>query len=196
VPTYNAAATLYQLGRYVEAEAAYQSVKTKAGPLLRCKIDYALGNVAVALQRYDDAIGFYDACIAHPDRSRDAIRIKSDASENRKFAETLRNPPAARNEDGNRRVPTPKSQEKPDSAPSDPAPTGESSPQEPSTGNSGSSSENEQSTKPARAGGGSGADSPSSTRFQEMVDQVRRSQRRADDRSTPPMSAATDRKDW
>ena len=49
IPRYDAAATLYQLGRYADALTRYREARERAGPGLRTKIDYALGNTSLAL---------------------------------------------------------------------------------------------------------------------------------------------------
>ena len=49
MPRYDAAATLFQMERYAEAADAYALARQTAGAALRTKIDYALGNTALAL---------------------------------------------------------------------------------------------------------------------------------------------------
>ena len=48
-PRYNAAATLFQLKQYARARERYQEARLHADPILRTKIDYALGNTSLAL---------------------------------------------------------------------------------------------------------------------------------------------------
>ena len=61
---YDAAATLYQLGRYSDALVRYREARERAGPGLRTKIDYALGNTSLALGDVAAALRHYDACLA------------------------------------------------------------------------------------------------------------------------------------
>lgn len=85
VPAYDVAATLYQLGRHAEAVARYQEARELAGPVLRTKIDFAIGNAAVGLGDLPGAIRSYDACIASTARGEGLDAVRADAAENRRF---------------------------------------------------------------------------------------------------------------
>ncbi len=63
VPWYDAAATLFQLGRYAEARQRYVEARKHADGFLRTKIDYALGNTALLLGDIPAAIASYDDCL-------------------------------------------------------------------------------------------------------------------------------------
>jgi len=89
VPRFDAGAALFQLGRYAEALAAYLDARThaRADSPLRTKIDFALGNTALALGDPAAAIGHYDDCLASTAAGAEADRVRQDAAANRLFAE-------------------------------------------------------------------------------------------------------------
>jgi Ca-activated chloride channel family protein len=87
IPRYDAAATLYRLRRPAEALARYQEARDRAGPALRTKIDYALGNTALALGDIRAALRHYDDCLASTVQGAAYNQIRSFARENRRFAE-------------------------------------------------------------------------------------------------------------
>ena len=86
VPRYNAAATLFQLGRYDDARQRYLEAHKRANAYLRTKIDYALGNTALAEGDIPGAIRSYDECVASTARGADLDAVRRDAAINRKFA--------------------------------------------------------------------------------------------------------------
>ena len=86
VPRYDAAAMLFQLGRFDEAEISYIEARRFASPALRTKIDYALGNTALARGDLVEAIGHYDACLVSKVPGAELDRVRKDAAINRKFA--------------------------------------------------------------------------------------------------------------
>ena len=86
VPRYNAAATLFQLGRYDEARQLYLEARERAEPFLRTKIDYALGNTALAEGDIPGAIRSYDECVASTARGAALEAVRRDAAINRRFA--------------------------------------------------------------------------------------------------------------
>ena len=104
-PRYNAAATLFQLGRYPEARDHYQEAHDRAGPALRTKIDFAMGNAALVLGEIAEAISHYDDCIASSAPGRDLDAVREDATINRQFAiEQAKSPgsePPSNPQDGN-----------------------------------------------------------------------------------------------
>ena len=99
VPRYNAAATLFQLKQYAQALERYQEARLRAGPLLRTKIDYALGNTSLALGEIAAAIRAYDDCLASTASGEQVEQVRRDAAINRKFAvEQAESPAIADNE--------------------------------------------------------------------------------------------------
>jgi Ca-activated chloride channel family protein len=87
VPIYNAGAALFQLGRFEEAEQAYQLARTKSNAALTVKIDFSLGNTALARGELFNAIKHYDACIASTTRGADLDEVRHRAAANRRFVE-------------------------------------------------------------------------------------------------------------
>jgi Ca-activated chloride channel family protein len=86
VPRYDAAAVLFQLGRYEEAHNRYAEARTRADDALRTKIDYAMGNTALAMGDVPAAIAAYDACINSTARGAELDAVRRDATTNRDFA--------------------------------------------------------------------------------------------------------------
>ncbi len=64
IPRYDAAAALFALGRFDEARVRYDEARDRADAALATKIDYALGNTALALRDVPGAIAYYNSCIA------------------------------------------------------------------------------------------------------------------------------------
>lgn len=87
VPCYDAASALFQLENYEEAQAFYLAARVNADAGLRTRIDYALGNTALALGDFTAAIGHYDQCVASTARGGDLDRVRGQATANRRFAE-------------------------------------------------------------------------------------------------------------
>jgi Ca-activated chloride channel homolog len=90
IARYNAAATLYKLKRFDEAAERYQEARARASVGLRMKIDYALGNTALAQGSVVTAIHHYDDCIASKAAGASYDRVRGDALQNRIFAEQHR----------------------------------------------------------------------------------------------------------
>lgn len=90
VPAYDAAATLFQLGRFPEAIAAYERARERGGPTLGAKADFGLGNARLALGDLDSAVAAYDRCIDAAGAGPEAARVADDARINREFALALR----------------------------------------------------------------------------------------------------------
>ncbi|MEW4566357.1 VWA domain-containing protein [Tautonia sp. JC769] len=86
IPVYNAAATLYQLGRFEEARDRYRAARGRADEGLTLKIDYALGNCSLALGAFEAAIGHYDDCLESTAAGEHYDVVRSFAQENRSFA--------------------------------------------------------------------------------------------------------------
>lgn len=86
IPRYNAAAALFQLGLYGEAIDRYREARLRADPVLRTKIDYALGNASLAAGDPVAAVAAYDACLASTASGPDLEQVRRDAAINRRFA--------------------------------------------------------------------------------------------------------------
>jgi Ca-activated chloride channel family protein len=120
VPRYNAAATLFQLKQYARARERYQEARLRAGPLLQTKIDYALGNTALALGEIAAAIRAYDDCLASTASGEQVEQVRRDAAINRKFAAEQAESPAmadSENPEGPSRSPRRSGRRGPDSRP-------------------------------------------------------------------------------
>ncbi len=93
VPRFDAASTLFQLGRQSEAIRRYEEARDRGDAALAIKVDYALGNALLALGHLDAALVHYDACLSSTleGDGLDAVRI--DAAENRAFVADRKNPP-------------------------------------------------------------------------------------------------------
>ena len=83
---YNAAAALFQLGRYSEASQRYVEARERAGSSLRTKIDFVRGNTALADGDIPGAIRSYDECLASTARGAALDAVRRDAAINRQFA--------------------------------------------------------------------------------------------------------------
>ena len=87
IAAYDLGAVRFRQGRFVEAETAYLAARKSALPALRQKIDFALGNTRVAMGDPQTAIRRYDACLATPATGPESDALRTDASENRRFAQ-------------------------------------------------------------------------------------------------------------
>ncbi len=137
VPRYDAAATLFRLGRFDEAEVLYREAREFALPPLRTKIDYALGNTMIARGDMVSAIRFYDECLASKTPGVDLDRVRKDAAVNKKFAEDLlrRKPPDPNGEPPDESPPEKtESRGQPSAERKKPAPSPTNSGEEPSPG--------------------------------------------------------------
>ena len=76
----------FQLGRYAEARQRYLEARQRADGSLRTKIDYALGNTALALGDIPGAIRSYDDCLASTAGGAALDAVRRDAAINRRFA--------------------------------------------------------------------------------------------------------------
>lgn len=93
IPLFNAGVTLIRLGRIEDAERMLLRSRELATPPLRGKIDYALGNVRLALGDPEGAIRRYDeSLVSLP--AGDILR--DDAIANRAFATECRSQPEAK----------------------------------------------------------------------------------------------------
>lgn len=202
VPRFNAGATLFQLGRYDEAASRYEQARTRAGAPLQAKIDYALGNTAVALGKYAEALGHYDDCIGSTVHGPVYDALRRDARINRSFAERMKPPPPTepRSDEGdqpesqpNPREPLSNDQENPGAGGGGTTPPGGMTP----PGNLGSNQTPEGSSRTGGGGGVGASDLTRETarsRLDAAIDRVREA---LDDRlheAPPPPEEQT--RDW
>src|SRR5512135_245529 len=200
VPRYDAAAALFRLERYPEALGRYGEARGRADARLRTKIDYALGNTALALGEVAEAIRHYDACLASTVLDADLDAVRRGAAINRRFAaeESARRPSAPPE-------PSSGSGSRPDRprAPG-PNPNGdESSKSSPPGAESETPVPPEDFPPSGRRGpGGAGGDvtdprhgSPED-RLAEALDNIREAKRRRLPDEPPPDEEGDDREDW
>ncbi len=86
VPLFDAAATLFAMGRHPEAIGRYQSTRLIGDADMKIKVDYALGNAYLMASDPASAIEHYDACIASTRKSSVLDAIRRDARANRDYA--------------------------------------------------------------------------------------------------------------
>jgi Ca-activated chloride channel family protein len=211
IPRYNAAATLFQLERYAEALERYQEARSRADGSLRTKIDFALGNTALALGDLAGAVEHYDHCLGSTARGAGLDDVRESAAINRQFAieqanlalasqgESDQEKPPAKQKD---RSPNSRARSKggdqqtPDDS-SDGSPGGEND-------NSQADGENQPLTKRHRTGGAGGANNAAAgapgkspdDRLDSAIDQIREAERRRLPEETPSEPAGDHRKDW
>jgi len=211
VPRYNAAATFFQLGRYAEARQRYLEARRRAGGSLRTKIDYALGNTALALADIPGAISSYDACLASTERGAALDAVRSDAKINRRFAlEQAQSLAIPQDQDSGDQPQSQRPNRRRDpnrrGGGDDPSPEGqpESDPESGGTGPDAGGQGDRPPTSRRRTGGAGGSrsspagargDSPED-RLDAAVDQIRAAQDRRLPEEPPPASANDDGKDW
>jgi Ca-activated chloride channel homolog len=213
VPRYNAGASLYQLGRFSEAHQRYLEASERADLYLRTKINYAIGNSALAEGDIPGAIRSYDECLASTARGAALDAIRRDAAINRSFVleqpQSLAAPQDDRSGDGSQ-------SRKPDRKRSSKTPGGgekQSSEAEPESdpANAGANGENDtrgdRNRPPAsrrRMGGAGGGrtsppeergDSPDD-RLDAALEHIRAAQSNRIPDEEPPVSANDDSKDW
>jgi Ca-activated chloride channel family protein len=211
VARYNAGAALFQLGRYDLARERYREARERAGSFLRTKIDFALGNTALAEGDIPGAIRSYDDCVLSTARGADLETVRRDAAINRRFALEQQQALAARHDDNpsdQPRSPNSQRRNRPDrqGKGDDQSPDGQP---ESDAGSGGSSreAEGDRDRQPARrkrrggAGGGQSVppgargDSPDD-RLDAALENIRAAQNRRLPDDEPPASANDDRKDW
>jgi Ca-activated chloride channel family protein len=210
IPRYNAAATLFQLQRHDEARQHYQEAWKRADDALRVKIDYALGNAALALGDIPGAIEHYDHCLSSAAGGTSLTEVRQDAAINRDFA-LEQTPPSLGSEDENERdQPPPRQRSRasdsskrgaPDSDPSrDDAGGGD--PNGPPAGGQGQ--DDQPGSGRRRMGGAGGANQlPSGSsgespddRLDSALEEIRDASRRRLPEETPADASTDPRKDW
>ncbi|MGO9597901.1 MAG: VWA domain-containing protein [Isosphaeraceae bacterium] len=108
IPRYNAAATLFALRRFGEAIQRYAEGRQRAGPVLRTKIDFALGNSALMAGDLQRAVEHYDDCLASTAAGAGLDAVRQDAAINRKFVLEQAPPALAPEPRSDRPEPSPK----------------------------------------------------------------------------------------
>ncbi len=179
VPRYDAAAALFQLGRYEEARDHYTEARVRADDALRTKIDYAMGNTALALGDVPGAIAAYDLCINSTARGAELDAVRRDAAINRDFAYQQAQTPSIPQGQG------------PEDASSSRRPDGRRSPDRP-PGGEGPSAEGDDEAGPSPGG-------PNAQDEADKDGRNRRRRRRAGgaggSRTTPPGASGESRED-
>jgi Ca-activated chloride channel family protein len=213
VPRYNAAATLFQQKQYAKARARYLEARLRADPVLRAKIDYALGNTALALGEIAAAIRAYDDCLASTAPGEQVEPVRRDAAINRKYAVEQAQSPAIADGDN---PDDPSRSPRRNARRSDPRANGEDtspdSQQDSGAGSAGAGSgdgaQNEPDRPPnrrRRTGGGGGAGKGSSgnrgdtpdDRLDAALENIREAaESRRLPEELPPESSAAEGKDW
>jgi len=188
---YDVAAASFQLGQYQEALDSYQAARPRARAALRTKIDFALGNSALALGDLPGAIRHYDECTASSARGPGLDEVRRRASANRKFVDDLAHPSPQPPGEGES---SPKPRDRSQGGDGQ-RPGGAGAPAEPGGGSG--------MPPPARRGpggaGGSGLASPlpgsPEDRLDRALDNVREALRRRINEPLPA-EASRDSKDW
>jgi Ca-activated chloride channel family protein len=198
IPRYDAAAALYQLGRHREAAARYREARLRAEPGLRTKVDYALGNTALALGDVAAALGHYDDCLASTARGAPYDAVRRDAAINRRFAEE--HLPRSSDERGDRT-----GRRTPSGPPRDaPSPSGPDEEQSPSDAGSPAPKSppgaSNPSSKPDGRPSGTRAEAQPAegpeAQLDEALANLREARRLRRLAEPPPPAAEGDRKDW
>jgi Ca-activated chloride channel family protein len=215
VPRYNAAAVLFGLGQYDAARRRYIEARPLADPALRTKIDFALGNTALALGDIPAAIVSYNECIASTVGGAGLDVVREDAAINRDFAykqaQSPAMPPAQGSDD-------PSSSRRPDRKRATDRRNGgddPSSEREPETGPTAdgtnpeddagrSAARDRPPSKRRRLGGAGGSrstppgaegESPQE-RLESALENIRAAQSRRLPEEPPSAAASDDRRDW
>ena len=201
IPRYDAAATLFQLGRFAEARDRYRAARERSDPGLRTRIDYALGNTDLALGDIAGAIRDYDNCLASAAWGQGLDAVRHDAAINRRFAQEAarRSPTPPKPDDGSFPRPRPRSSppKSKGGGSSEPNPA-RPGPSRPEVG-AGSRGGGDHGPRGAGGAGGSGPapdqDGSAESRLDVAVERVREARRHRLPEPPPPISAG-DHKDW
>jgi Ca-activated chloride channel family protein len=195
VPRYNAAAALFQLKQYEASLARYEESRSRAGAALRIKIDYALGNAALALGEFNAAIVHYDECVASRAQGAELDEVRRDAAINRQFAvEQARRAPQPPDEPKGQKPPGAQSKTRGSDNPDGGEPPTEKkaeAPESPGAPAGGGG--------PGGAGGtGSHAPRPGSpeARLAETLQNIREAKRRRLEDTPPTPPPTENRKNW
>ena len=215
VPRYNAAAVFFGLGQYDAARRRYLEARPLADSALRTKIDFALGNSALALGDIPAAIVSYNECIASTVGGAGLDVVREDAAINRDFAYKQAQSPAMPQAQGSD---DPSSSRRPDRKKAPDRRDGgddPSSEREPETAPSadGTSLEDDAGksagrdrppSKRRRLGGAGGSRSTSpgaegespQERLDSALENIRAATSRRLPEEQPPATARDDRRDW
>ena len=189
IPLYDQGAALFQLGRYAEAAERYVDAFRTADPPLRAKIDYAMGNVSVALGQYKEALDHYDACIASPRDRPGADRGPARRPLEPRVRRQARPSPSSPDPEGNRKTQgdSPKPSAPKDGGDEPPKAPDAKSPPPPGAGD----------TSKSGGGGGSSPPPPASpeSELNKLLDDIRQARRQRLD-PPPPPAPKGDVKDW
>ena len=211
IPRYNAAATLFQLQRHDEARQQYQQARERSSAALRMKIDYALGNVALALGDVPGAIEHYDHCLSSTAAGAGLAAVRQDAAINREFAlEQARSSLGSESEDDRDQVPPRRRNRhsgtsKQASGGNEPGPGDDADVNSKSNGTeAGGQGQDRPAPNRRRTGGTGGASqappgSPGQSpddRLDSALEEIRDASRRRLAEETPTDSSADPRKDW
>ncbi len=216
IPRYNAAAALFQLGRYEKAQERYLEARRLADPSLRTKIDFVLGNTCLALGDIAGAIAAYDQCLSSTARGAGIDSVRRDAAINRQFAleqsQSLTAPEGQSASDQSRASqPDRKGARNRRAGGGDEQSPDDQAEKGPDAGGGGSgkaSDGNPDQQRPPRnrrrVGGAGGARSTQSgpagespeDRLDAALEHIRNAQNRRLSDDEPPASANDDRKDW
>ena len=216
VPRYDAAAALFQLGRFDKAQERYAEARQLADPPLQTKIDFARGNTCLALGDIAGAIAAYDQCLASTARGAAMDSVRQDAAINRQFAleqsQSLTAPEGpSDNEQSRSSQPDKKgARNRRAGGGDDPSPDeqAENGPDAGGPGSGEGSQENPDRRRPPRDRrriGAAGGAQPSHSgpagdsaedRLDAALERIRAAQNRRLPEDDPPASANDDRKDW
>jgi len=211
IPRYNAAATSFELRRYDQARQLYLAARQRAGRALRVKIDYALGNAALALGDIPGAISSYDACLASTAGGAALGAVRRDAAINRRFALEQAQSlavPQDQNSSDQPKLEQPDRRRAPNrrGGGDEGAPEGhpETNPGNGGTGpNAGGQGDRPPTSRRRIGGAGGGRSSPQGARgdspedrLDAALEHIRAAESRRLPEDPPPASANQDRKDW
>jgi Ca-activated chloride channel family protein len=211
VPRYNSAAALFQLGRFDEARSRYTEARALADAAMCTKIDYALGNTALAMGDVPGAIEAYTACIASTARGADLDVVRKDAEINRAYAyEKAQSPAIPKGPDDPSPSRRPDGRRSPDRNPGGDDPSADGNEESgPSTEGDNPADDADQKgrdrARRRRRPGGSGTgrttppgasgESPDD-RLDAAIDSIRAAQSRRLPDEPPPPSTGSDGRDW
>ena len=192
VPYFDAAATRFREREYAEAEGFYRQARDRAEGVLRIKVDFALGNTALARGDLRAAMRHYDECLGSRGGGSVGEATRADARENRRFAAAL----AELGGEGSEDEPKPDPSEGPDEEPGGREP-GSPSPSAPGEGGG------ESKTTDQQGAGGAGGNAPMpprpgspAARLAEATDRIRAEHRRREEAEAPPAAEGPGVKDW
>jgi Ca-activated chloride channel homolog len=211
IPRYDAAAALFQLGRYAEARKHYHEARELADRSLRTKIDFGLGNTALVEGDIPGAIRSYNDCVNSTSPGAALAEVRRDAAINLRFAleqpQSLAVPQDNSSGDQSkaRNADRRKSANRPGRGDAQ-SPDGEPE-QDPGNGGGSSDGQGDQDRKPSgrrRMGGaGGGRPAPQGAKgdtpddhLDAALERIRDAQKRRLPDEEPPTTANDDRKDW